>query len=95
MTVRYPWLAWHPRHERAKRQPRGFSTVISLDVTGDAGAADEVCARVKLVLHAASRGVEDLWTDLAEALARCGCRHGGACPVQIDASPIKSAVPVP
>jgi cystathionine gamma-synthase len=99
-TTRYPGLASHPTHETAKRQLRGFGTVISFDVAGGAAAADQVCARVKLVHHATSLGAvestmerraavpgqehlppsllrlsvgiedpEDLWADLADALA--------------------------
>jgi len=99
-TTRYPGLASHPTHAIAKSQLRGFGTVISFDVAGDAAAADRVCARVRLVHHATSLGAvestmerraaipgqehlppsllrlsvgiedpEDLWADLAEALA--------------------------
>src|SRR5262249_48287296 len=35
-TTRYPGLASHPTHAIAKRQLRGFGTVISFDVSGDA-----------------------------------------------------------
>lgn len=99
-TTRYPGLPSHPTHAAAKRQLRGFGTVVSFDVAGGAPAADRVCARVQLVRHATSLGgvestierraavpgqehlppsllrlsvgiedPEDLWNDLAEALA--------------------------
>jgi cystathionine gamma-synthase len=99
-VTRYPGLASHPTHAIAKRHLRGFGTVISFDVAGDAAAADNVCARVRLIHHATSLGSvestmerraavpgqqhlppsllrlsvgiedsEDLWADLAEALA--------------------------
>ena len=99
-VTRYPGLASHPTHQAAKRQLRGFGTVVSFDVAGDAAAADRVCASVKLICHATSLGgvestmerraavpgqehlppsllrlsvgiedVDDLWTDLTEALA--------------------------
>ena len=99
-TTRYPGLASHPTHERAKRQLRDFGTVISFDVAGDATTADRVCTNVKLIQHATSLGSvestmerraavpgqehlppsllrlsvgiedpEDLWADLAGALA--------------------------
>jgi cystathionine gamma-synthase len=55
-TTRYPGLASHPTHEIAKRHLRGFGTVISFDVAGDAAAADRVCASVRLVHHATSLG---------------------------------------
>lgn len=55
-TTRYPGLASHPTHETAKRQLRGFGTVVSFDVAGDAAMADRVCASVKLIRHATSLG---------------------------------------
>lgn len=55
-VVRYPGLATHPTHEAARRQLKGFGTVISFDVRGGAGAADAVCARLRLIQHATSLG---------------------------------------
>jgi cystathionine gamma-synthase len=55
-TTRYPGLASHPTHETAKRQLRGFGTIISFDVAGDAKAADRVCASLTLIRHATSLG---------------------------------------
>jgi cystathionine gamma-synthase len=97
--TRYPGLASHPTHEAARRQLKGFGTIISFDMRGDATAADFVCAGLKLIQHATSLGagestierrasipgqehlppsllrlsvgieaVEDLWTDLDQAL---------------------------
>jgi cystathionine gamma-synthase len=40
----------------AKRVLKGFGTVISFDVLGDAEAADKVCRNVQLVRHATSLG---------------------------------------
>jgi cystathionine gamma-synthase len=54
--TRYPGLASHPTHEAARRQLKGFGTIISFDVRGDARAADAVCARVQLIQHATSLG---------------------------------------
>lgn len=54
--TRYPGLASHPTHEAARRQLRGFGTIISFDVRGGATAADAVCARLRLVQHATSLG---------------------------------------
>jgi cystathionine gamma-synthase len=98
-VTRYPGLTSHPTHESARLQLKGFGTIISFDVRGDAAAADGVCARLKLIQHATSLGavestierrasvagqehlppsllrlsvgieaVEDLWTDLDQAL---------------------------
>lgn len=55
-TTRYPGLKCHPTHAIAKRDLRGFGTVISFDVAGDAHRADRVCANVKLIRHATSLG---------------------------------------
>src|SRR5512134_3585458 len=54
--TRYPGLASHPTHEAARRQLRGFGTIISFDVRGDARAADAVCAGLRLIQHATSLG---------------------------------------
>jgi cystathionine gamma-synthase len=55
-VTRYPGLASHPTHEAARRQLKGFGTIISFDVRGDAPDADAVCAAVQLVQHATSLG---------------------------------------
>ena len=54
--TRYPGLASHPTHEAARRQLKGFGTVISFDVRGAGTAADAVCAGVQLIQHATSLG---------------------------------------
>jgi cystathionine gamma-synthase len=54
--TRYPGLTSHPTHEAARRQLKGFGTVISFDVRGDARAADAVCAGLQLIQHATSLG---------------------------------------
>jgi cystathionine gamma-synthase len=54
--TRYPGLPGHPTHEAARRQLKGFGTIISFDVRGDAAAADAVCARLRLIQHATSLG---------------------------------------
>jgi cystathionine gamma-synthase len=55
-VTRYPGLASHPTHEAARRQLKGFGTIISFDVRGDASAADTVCAGLQLIQHATSLG---------------------------------------
>jgi cystathionine gamma-synthase len=52
--VRYPGLSSHPTHALARDQLRGFGTIISFDVRGDAAAADAVCSRLELIHHATS-----------------------------------------
>ncbi len=54
--TRYPGVASHPTHEAARRQLKGFGTIISFDVRGDAAAADSVCAGLQLIQHATSLG---------------------------------------
>jgi cystathionine gamma-synthase len=54
--TRYPGLASHPTHEAARRQLKGFGTIISFDVRGDASAADAVCSGLQLIQHATSLG---------------------------------------
>lgn len=97
--TRYPGLPSHPTHAAARRQLKGFGTIVSFDVNGGAAAADSVCAGLRLIQHATSlgavestierrasvpgqehlppsllrlsvgiEGVEDLWTDLDQAL---------------------------
>ncbi len=56
MLTRYPGLPSHPTHAAARRQLRGFGTIISFDVRGDAADADAVCAGVRLIRHATSLG---------------------------------------
>ncbi len=55
-VTRYPGLASHPTHESAKRQLKGFGTIIAFDVRGGAEAADAVCNSVRLIQHATSLG---------------------------------------
>ena len=54
--TRYPGLASHPTHDAARRQLKGFGTIISFDVLGDARTADAVCSRLQLIQHATSLG---------------------------------------
>lgn len=99
--VRYPGLPTHPTHAIARRVLKGFGTIISFDLRGDAAFADAVCRNVSLIRHATSLGavestmerraaiagqehlpptllrlsvgiedVDDLWTDLDEAIRR-------------------------
>jgi cystathionine gamma-synthase len=56
LVTRYPGLASHPTHEAARRQLKGFGTIISFDIRGGAEAADAVCAQLRLIQHATSLG---------------------------------------
>jgi cystathionine gamma-synthase len=54
--VRYPGLPSHPTHQIAKEQLRGYGSVISFDIAGEAEDADAVCANLELIRHATSFG---------------------------------------
>lgn len=59
--VHYPGLASHPDHALAKRQMRGFGSMMAFDLKGGLPAARRFCDRVRLFLLAASLGgVESL-----------------------------------
>jgi cystathionine beta-lyase/cystathionine gamma-synthase len=59
--VHYPGLKSHPDHALAKRQMRGFGSMLAFDMKGGLAAARRVCDRVRLFLLAASLGgVESL-----------------------------------
>jgi cystathionine beta-lyase/cystathionine gamma-synthase len=59
--VHYPGLASHPDHALAKKQMRGFGSMVAFDMKGGLAAARKFCDRAKLFLLAASLGgVESL-----------------------------------
>jgi methionine-gamma-lyase len=84
--VFYPGLPSHPDHKLAKRQMRGFGSMLAFDLKGGLTAARRVCDRVQLFLLAASLGgVESLvvlpaytshYNMTAEELARGGVTPG-------------------
>lgn len=59
--VHYPGLASHPDHALARRQMRGFGSMLAFDMRGGVAAARRFCDRVRVFLLAASLGgVESL-----------------------------------
>ena len=59
--VHYPGLKSHRDHALARRQMRGFGSVLAFDLKGGLAAARKFCDRVRLFLLAASLGgVESL-----------------------------------
>lgn len=59
--VHYPGLPSHPDHRLAKRQMRGFGSMLAFDLRGGLPAARRFCDRVRVFLLAASLGgVESL-----------------------------------
>jgi cystathionine gamma-synthase len=59
LIVRYPGLASHPTHDAARRELKGFGTIISFDIRGGAEAADAVCSQLRLIQHATSLGAAE------------------------------------
>lgn len=59
--VHYPGLSTHPDHALAKRQMRGFGSMLAFDLRGGLPTARRFCDRVRVFLLAASLGgVESL-----------------------------------
>jgi methionine-gamma-lyase len=59
--VHYPGLPSHPQHRLARRQMRGFGSMLAFDLKGGLAAARRFCDRVQVFLLAASLGgVESL-----------------------------------
>src|SRR5262249_51843259 len=59
--VHYPGLKTQPDHALAKKQMRGFGSMLAFDMKGGLPAARSFCDRVRLFLLAASLGgVESL-----------------------------------
>jgi cystathionine gamma-lyase len=59
--VHYPGLPSHPDHALAKKQMKGFGSMMAFDLKGGLPAARKFCDRVQLFLLAASLGgVESL-----------------------------------
>jgi cystathionine beta-lyase/cystathionine gamma-synthase len=59
--VHYPGLKSHADHALAKKQMRGFGSMLAFDMKGGLAAARRFCDRVRLFLLAASLGgVESL-----------------------------------
>jgi cystathionine gamma-synthase len=71
--VRYPGLPSHPTHATATRVLKGFGTIISFDVAGDAAVADAVCRNVRLIRHATSLGAVESTMERRSAIG--GQKH--------------------
>ena len=54
--TRYPGLVSHPTYAAALRQLKGFGTIISFDVRGDAFSADAVRSGLQFIQQATSLG---------------------------------------
>jgi cystathionine gamma-synthase len=55
-VVHYPGLPDDPGHERAAQLMDGFGAMLAFEVEGGADAAQAVCDRVQVVVHATSLG---------------------------------------
>lgn len=67
--VRYPGLASHPGHETARREMRGFGSILSFELRDGAAAADSVCERTRLIRHATSLGGVDSTMERRSAIS--------------------------
>ena len=54
--VRYPGLPDDPGHALAAAQMSGFGAMLAFETVGDAGTAELVCERSRLITHATSLG---------------------------------------
>jgi cystathionine gamma-synthase len=54
--VRHPSLPADPGHARAKQQMRGYGAIVAIELAGGATAAEALCGRVRLWVHATSLG---------------------------------------
>jgi len=68
-VTRYPGLPAHPGHATARRQMRGFGTIVSFDVRGGAAEADAVVSRLKLIRNATSLGSVESTIERRAAVA--------------------------
>ena len=85
-AVHYPGLKSHPDHALARRQMKGFGSMLAFDLEGGLPAARRFCDRVQLFLLAASLGgVESLvvlpiysshYNMSQQELANCGVTPG-------------------
>jgi methionine-gamma-lyase len=84
--VHYPGLKSHPDHALAKRQMKGFGSMLAFDLKGGLPAARKFCDSVQLFLLAASLGGPESLVVLpiysshynmsAEELAKCSVTPG-------------------
>ena len=68
-VVRYPGLSTHPTHAVACRVLRGFGSMLSFDLHGDAAMAEAVCRNTRLIRHATSLGSVESTMERRGALA--------------------------
>jgi cystathionine beta-lyase/cystathionine gamma-synthase len=63
-AVHWPGLKGHPDHQLAASMLDGFGAMIGLSLAGGTKAAERLCARVRMVVHAPSlAGVESLISE--------------------------------
>lgn len=54
--VRHPSLPGDPGHERATRQMRGYGAIVAVELVRGAAAAEDLCRRARIWVHATSLG---------------------------------------
>jgi methionine-gamma-lyase len=57
--VYYPGLESHPQHELAKKQMRGFTGMLAVELRGGFEAAQNFCKALKIAVYAGSLGGAD------------------------------------
>jgi cystathionine gamma-synthase len=71
--VHYPGREDHPQHVLASHQLDGHGAIVSLEVAGDATAAERVCSATRLIRHATSLGSVE--TTMERRAAYAGQEH--------------------
>ena len=63
-AVHWPGLPGHPDHALAREMLDGFGAMVGLQLAGGPAAAERLCARVEVIVHATSlAGVESLLSE--------------------------------
>lgn len=63
-AVHWPGLPGHPDHALAREMLSGFGAMVGLQLAGGPAAAERLCARVQVIVHAPSlAGVESLLSE--------------------------------
>jgi len=68
LSVCYPGLPAHPQHELAKRQQRGFGSVLTFVPSGGAVAAERFAKRTELFAFAVSLGAVESLVELPASM---------------------------
>lgn len=73
--VKYPGLKSHPQHQLAKKQMRGFGSMISFGLKGGLKAGEKLMNNVKLALLAVSLGGVETLIQHPASMTHSGVSH--------------------